>query len=194
MEYRPDEKTWVSYLYGELDEQERTKVELYLKTHPEEREQLRTFDETRSIFGKLEDKEVIVPPVFFDSQPTYSKFWSWNILKFPIGMAASFALLLLLGTALGTQVDYSNGQLQIRFSSANNSGEETTQDPGYLTKEDFQQMISESLDSNNKVLESTWLETKDELNKVIQVSMNQNSQRVDELVSVARTASGTGRR
>lgn len=186
MEYKPDERILVGYLYGELDEADRKKVDQYLSNHPEEQERLKELADARSVLTSLADKEVIVPPVFFD-EPRTSVFWEWANFKLPIGIAASFFVILLIGKLLGTEINYSQGELNVRFSSPT----ETTSSAGnlYLTKADLNELISESLDSNNKVLETTWSETREELNEIIRESVGQDSEQIEKLVRIASTAS-----
>ena len=48
MNYKPDKNTLIDFLYGELEEGERLKVEAYLDQHPEAKQELDGLD-----FGDL---------------------------------------------------------------------------------------------------------------------------------------------
>ena len=63
MNYKPDEKDLMAYLYDELQGQEKEKVERYLLENTEAREELEKFHKLRTMMSSVEDKEVIAPPI-----------------------------------------------------------------------------------------------------------------------------------
>ncbi|MBI3481619.1 MAG: hypothetical protein HY015_01330, partial [Bacteroidetes bacterium] len=88
MNYKPDESALMAYLYGELNDKEKAKLENYFQQHPEELTRLRTLGEVRDIMAHAQDKEVIAPPVFVDDVGTRS-LWQSSYFKVSLGIAAS---------------------------------------------------------------------------------------------------------
>ena len=64
MSYRPDEKDWMAYLYGELEGGDREKFDDYISRHPEARLELERYQNLRGALSGVDDKEVIAPPLF----------------------------------------------------------------------------------------------------------------------------------
>jgi hypothetical protein len=151
MSYKPDETVIVSYLYGELDSAEMDKVNQYFLNHPEELKKYNSLQETQAIISKLEDKEVIAPPIFMDDQIRTKPFWDSIYFKTVISIAASFFLLLLAGKFLGTEINASNGELRISFGRKAELPKEVAQLP-ILTPAEVQAMINHSLEKNNEVI------------------------------------------
>src|SRR5580704_2860955 len=97
MSYKPDESILISYLYGELDGQEKEKLLMYFQEHPEELKRLQGKANVRKIMGALNDKEVIAPPIFTEDHSRDVYFWRSAYFKTVLSIAASFLLLLLAG-------------------------------------------------------------------------------------------------
>ena len=68
MNYKPDEKDWMAYLYGELEGAEKERLDKYMLENEEARQELEKFQGLRNILSAAEDKEVIAPPVFIESR------------------------------------------------------------------------------------------------------------------------------
>lgn len=64
MNYKPDEKDWMAYLYGELEGPEKEKIDQYLLVNAEARAEFDKFRRLRKMMATVEDKEVIAPPIF----------------------------------------------------------------------------------------------------------------------------------
>lgn len=54
MSYKPDEAVLMAYLYGELGEDEKRKVETYLLNHPDEQASIRQFQSLRQVMSAQE--------------------------------------------------------------------------------------------------------------------------------------------
>ncbi|GHM99106.1 hypothetical protein WSM22_05960 [Cytophagales bacterium WSM2-2] len=183
MSYRPDESTLIAYLYGEISDKEKEKLEIYFQQHPDELAKLRGLDEVRSIMEHAQDKEVIAPPVFVDETNT-RPMWQSSYFKISFGIAASLLFLLVAGKLLGPEISYSNGELRISF------GERKVEQPvapaNSLTEEKVKELISASLASNNESQKS--LRDEDQ-RKLLQSITVMNSKKMDALTETASLAS-----
>jgi len=145
MSYKVDESTLMAYLYGELSAEEHTKVEEYLYQHEEARKELEELKEARFLMGKLSDREIDVPKFTFDQPEKVvalggsAHHW-W---KYPLGIAASIALILCIGYLTSFQVTTDKNGTNIAF------GDRETQEETF-TKDQVQTMINQALAENNK--------------------------------------------
>ena len=101
MNYKPDEGTLISYLYGELDAAEETNELEYLNQHPVELEKYRAMAAVRNALKNVRDKEVIAPPVFTETPSRQLHFWQAAYFKTWMGIAASFVLILVAARLIG---------------------------------------------------------------------------------------------
>lgn len=147
MSYKVNESMLMAYLYGELSEEEREKVEAYLSEHEEARTTLEALRETQSILGKVKDREVDVPSFVFDetdkvvvSTTTLSMFWQRSL-----AIAASLALLILIGYVTRMNVSIGNQGMQLSFGDA----------PSQPTvdQEQLQEMIRQAVAEKNQSLD-----------------------------------------
>lgn len=148
MSYKPDESTWISYLYGELSEAERKQAEDYLKNSESARKELDELKEAHAILGKLKDREVDVPTFSFSSASNVivakgatggHGFW-----KYSLGLAASLALLLVVGYLTTFKASYQDGYLQLSFG---NIPTEVQQETGF-SEDQVKSLITEALNEN----------------------------------------------
>lgn len=185
---KPDESTLISYLYGELDAKEMQKVSDYLERNPELMQQLAQLQATRHALTRVEDKEVIAPPIFAEESNHAPRFWQSGYFKTVTSIAATFLLLLVAARLLGPEISYSEGELRISFRDAleNKSLKET---PSPLSPLEVQNMIDVSLNKNNTVLSATWNNHNDEIQASLKRNLAYNSAKIDELMKVASQAS-----
>lgn len=185
---KPDESTLISYLYGELDAKEMQKVSDYLERNPELMQQLAQLQATRHALTRVEDKEVIAPPIFAEESNHAPRFWQSGYFKTVTSIAATFLLLLVAARLLGPEISYSEGELRISFRDAleNKSLKET---PSPLSPLEVQNMIDVSLNKNNTVLSATWNNHNDEIQASLKRNLVYNSAKIDELMKVASQAS-----
>ena len=59
MSFKPDEITLMAYAYGELEGEEKEKVEEYLSTHEDARAEVENLHTLSKMMGSVKDKEVI---------------------------------------------------------------------------------------------------------------------------------------
>lgn len=185
---KPDESTLISYLYGELDAKEMQTVSDYLERNPELMQQLAQLQATRHALTRVEDKEVIAPPIFAEESNHAPRFWQSGYFKTVTSIAAIFLLLLVAARLLGPEISYSEGELRISFRDAleNKSLKET---PSPLSPLEVQNMIDVSLNKNNTVLSATWNNHNDEIQASLKRNLAYNSAKIDELMKVASQAS-----
>src|SRR5687768_18466376 len=101
MSYKPDEKDWMAYLYGELGEDEKRKFDLYLLQNPEARLELDKFMNLRGLLSSVEEKEVIAPPIVIGDHHgkagARQHFWNTPFFRAVTTVAASLLLVILVG-------------------------------------------------------------------------------------------------
>lgn len=186
MNYKPDEKDWMAYLYGELQADDKEKFEQYLLENKDARKELEKFTTLRQTLSSLDDKEVIAPPIVIgDGRQRFI----WNIPYFRtiISIAASLLLLLVAGRITGTKVTLNNNEFILSFGESREASSATA-DPG-LSAQQVQQMINSSLQNNNSTFEASWKENEERLTASIRKNLAANSVRIDQLVRQASTAS-----
>ncbi len=186
MNYKPDEGMLMAYLYGELDAAETEKVQLYLQQHPEELKELQKLGDVRSAISHIQDKEVIAPPIFM-GEANVRPLWQSNYFKTVMSIAASLLFLMIAGKFLGTEINYSGGELKISFGGKREPVKEMAQSS--LTEEKVKEMIQSSLVSNNEVITSSWTEDQKRLSQSIRQNLDQNSKRIDALMKGASDTS-----
>jgi hypothetical protein len=186
MNYKPDEGALISYLYGELDAKESEKVKNYLEAHPEMKAQILQLMDVREMMGKVEDKEVIAPPIFMDDSPHKPSIWFNGYLKTAMSIAASLLLLLVAAKLLDTEITYSQSELKISFGV---KAEQPVQQIQTLSSEQVQQMINSSLVKNNEVIAAEFTDNQKKLNQAIRNNLDLSSKKIDGLMKSASLAS-----
>jgi hypothetical protein len=147
MSYKPDESTLAAYLYGDLSKDEYAQVTTYLAEHPEVNKELDEIKSLRKMMGEFQDKEVSEPSFVFENPsvvviPTHP-FLS-GFMKLTIGMAASIALLLLMGYFTEINLSFEDKGMQLSFGEV-----QEAQNPN-LTEENIKAWMQESLAVNNE--------------------------------------------
>lgn len=170
---KPDEATLIAYHYGELEGEERERVEAWLTENPEEQRRLAEWKDTRAIFGRLRDKEVIAPPIVVgDNQRS---FWREGYVRMSLGIAASLLVVLVAARLLGLNVAYSSGEMRVGFGAPSSAGPSLSQDQ-------VAQMIQASLEQNNATMRAAWTEDRKDLEDNIRKNVLTNSEKIDQLV------------
>lgn len=196
MSYKPDEKDWMAYLYGEMEEEEKKKFDEYIFKDPEARIELEKYQNLRQMLSRAEDKEVIAPPIFIGDDHSSSHggrkqyFWNTPYFRTIVTIAASLLILILAGKFTGTTLSVSGQEFRLTF------GERRAEEPdrtntatAALTHDEVQQMINASLERNNKVVQTSLEETQKKLDASIRRNLAQNSGKIDQLVREASSAS-----
>ncbi len=184
MNYKPDEATMMSYLYGELEPAEQKKVEEYLQQNPDEKKRIEEWSFTRSVFAGLEDKEVIAPPII--TTDNTRPFWKENYFRMPLGIAASLMLFLVVAKLIGLSLTYSPGEFKVAFGEKVEKVE-SVQIPT-LTEQQVGEMIRTSLAMNNETIKESWAADRKDFQKAIQGNLNKNSNKIDKLMQTASAA------
>ncbi|HET9054697.1 MAG TPA: hypothetical protein VFM90_11015 [Cyclobacteriaceae bacterium] len=186
MSYKPDESALMAYLYGELQGEEKRNVEKYLNENPEAMASLQEMMDVRKILSVVEDKEVIAPPIVMeDSRQRY--FWNAPYFKTVIGIAASIMLLLVAGKILDVRITVTDNVAQVSFGEPVVKTVDPVQ-PG-LTAQQVQDMINNSVQSNNEVVQAGWSESQKKIDASIRKNMTLNSDKLQALVKEASKAS-----
>jgi len=169
-----------------LDAKESEKVKNYLETHPEMKAQILQLMDVREMLGKVEDKEVIAPPIFMDDSPHKQSIWFNGYLKTAMSIAASLLLLLVAAKLLDTEITYSQSELKISFGV---KAEQPVQQIQTLSSEQVQQMINSSLVKNNEVIAAEFTDNQKKLNQAIRNNLDLSSKKIDGLMKSASLAS-----
>ncbi len=189
MSFKPDEKDWMAYLYGELEGIEKERIERYLEEHPEAREHLAKLNNLRALLSQAEDKEVIAPPIVIDSG---SRRFLWNIpyVRTIISIAASLLVVILVGKATDARVSFDNNEFRLSFGEPKTepATPKTDVEPR-LTAGDVQEMINASLAENNSNVEATIKRSQANLTASIRRNLDDNSGKIDALMRQVVTAS-----
>jgi len=171
MSYKPDESLLMAYLYGELQGEEKRKVEQYLAEHPETKKEIESLSFVREALSKVADKEVIVPPIVMEDTRT-RYFWNSSFGRTMIGIAASITFVILVGKWTGLNINYENKALTIDFSGAKETpANNGAMNQASLSPLDVQEMINNSLAKNNEAVQAGWLDTQQELNESIRKNL-----------------------
>jgi hypothetical protein len=190
MSYKPDEKAWMSYLYGESDGEEKEEIEQYLLENADARIEFEKFQTLRRMMSSVEDKEVIAPPIFVGEEK--QRFmWNAPYFKTVISIAASLLIIIVAGKLTGTQMSFSNNEFKLSFGELKkqSSVQEVQAPVSTLTAEQVQKMISASLSNNNIAMEASLRESQEKLDASIKKNLAANSGKIDVLVKQASNAS-----
>jgi len=171
MSYKPDESILISWLYGELDEVEKAKVEKYFQENPDELKKMQQLGGVKDIMSNVRDKEVIAPPLFMDDDVKVVPIWKTSSFRTIATIAASFLLIIVVGKVLGTEIRYNSGSVVISFGKP-------VPAEGGLTAMQVQQMIDESNSRNKEALDIA-----------IEQSLANNTAKINDLVRQASNAS-----
>jgi hypothetical protein len=187
MSYKPDEKEWMAYLYGELEGEDKERFEQYLLSNQEARQELEKYRSLRSMLGAVEDKEVIAPPIVLgDSNRRF--IWDAPYFKTIVSIAASLLIVIVAGKLTGTRVSMTGNEFRLSFGEPAKRVEEKNSDQ-LLTAQQVQEMIDASVQNNNHAIEAEWEDNQKKLTASIRQNLAQNSSKVDELVRQASAAS-----
>ena len=119
MNYKPDKNTLIDFLYGELEEGERLKVEAYLDQHPEAKQELDGLDFGRSLMQHIKDKKVIPPAIFIEEKNSVSisnqRIFNPGLQRFLIRSAAVFLLIFTFVYLTNARISFKNQELKIGF-------------------------------------------------------------------------------
>jgi hypothetical protein len=188
MSYKPDEKTMIDYLYGELEGQEKAKVEEYFRLNPEARLQFEKLAGVKSMLREVKDKEVIAPPIVL-GEANQRRLWDIPYLKTVMSIAASLVLVILAARVSGARVSISENEFRLSFGEVPAAPMTEPVSQPSLTAVQVQQMIRQSLDENNSILNTNWKESQKALEASIRTNLVTNSGKMDDVIKKASSAS-----
>jgi hypothetical protein len=189
MNYKPDEKDWMAYLYGEAEGAEKEKIDQYLLENAEARKEFEKFQGLRKMMSSVEDKEVIAPPIIIEG--SRQRFlWNTPSIRMIVSIAASLLLIILVGKATGTRVSLNGNEFKLSFGEPVEVTKPAVEEnlPSPLSEEEVQRMINKSLTANNSEIEQSWEESQKKLNASIRQNLAVNSEKVDEVMKSASVA------
>ncbi|MCU0357282.1 MAG: hypothetical protein MUE95_06860 [Cyclobacteriaceae bacterium] len=166
MNHKPDEALLIAYLYGELQGDEKTAVEQYLREHPDVYQRLQEMNFVRESLQRIADKEVIAPPIVLEENRSVT-FWNTGYMRMITGIAASLALLMLVARFTGLTIQAGNGTMTIGFASSFTVPDTKQKAAAALTSEEVQQMINQSMAQNNALLQVNWQDSQQQLDASI---------------------------
>ncbi len=183
MSYKPDEATLISYLYGELEGEERKMVEDYLEKNPGEKKRIGEWNFAKEALGRLDDKEVIAPPIILGEGTGKVAFWRENYFRMPLGIAASLIFVIIVAKVLGLSVGYSNDELRIGFGTPKVEAGAVT-----LTEDRVNAMIDASLSNNNQALQASWTAERKLMEQSVKQNLSASSGKINQLMKKASVA------
>ncbi len=166
MNHKPDEALLIAYLYGEVQGDEKTAVEQYLREHPDVYQRLQEMNFVRESLQRIADKEVIAPPIVLEENRSVT-FWNTGYMRMITGIAASLALLMLVARFTGLTIQAGNGTMTIGFASSFAVPDTKQKAAAALTSEEVQQMINQSMAQNNALLQVNWQDSQQQLDASI---------------------------
>lgn len=194
MSYKPDEKDWMAYLYGELEDADRIKFDQYILQHPDAKDELERFQHIRKLLSHVDDKEVIAPPVFIDEGPSAPArrplyFWNSHAFKVISAIAASVILALWMGSLSGARLKVSNHEFHLVFGEGPVKDQPVVPMEKALSARQVQEMINASLDKNNTVVQANLEATQKDMEVSLRKNLATNSGQIHQLIREASTAS-----
>lgn len=190
MSYKPTEFELMSYLYGELEGEEKERVARYLAENPAARQSLESMGQIRGMLGAVEDQEVLAPPIFVgESRRRF--LWDAPYFKTIVSIAASVIIIMLVGIFSGMQLSFKDHEFRLSFGGPVVPAvvETPAVVPAGITAQQVQAMIDASMANNNTALEASLQQTERDLEVSIRKSLAANSGKVDQLVRRASLAS-----
>ena len=189
MKYRPDEATLISWMYGDLDEADRIKVDEWLAENPAELEKLRAMQSARDVMSRAVDKEVLAPPLIMGDSARVVSIWRSTWFRAAASIAASFLLILVAGRLMGPDIRMSNGELRISFGKTQPAEVQTPQQ-AILTANDVREMIDASVKTTEARLDERLTTTQAQLNESVRKALQSPGQsQLDTIVSRMSRAS-----
>lgn len=189
MSYKPNEAAWMAYLYGEMEGEERERMELYLAENANARLELENMKAMQHLLRMVEDKEVIAPPIVVDHHKTRS-LWDFPYAKTIISIAASLLIIMVVGRLTNTTVSSDDSGIRISFGTQVTTPPDATTPT--LTQAEVQQMINASLSESNNTWQQSLAENRQKIDESIRKNLaanTRNSERVDALVQQVASAS-----
>jgi anti-sigma factor RsiW len=136
MKNKPDPAQFISYLYGELQGEEKRQFEARLAASPELAEELREAGQLLGGLQSLPDVEAPPPPVFLAppvaappaaTRPAPERSPFSRLAQAVLAVAAGLSLLLVAGALTGTYITLNGSGLAVRFGAQGPPAPETAE-------------------------------------------------------------------
>jgi len=191
MSFKPDEKDWMAYLYGELEGREKALFEEYLQQDEEARLKLMKFRQVQEALTMVEDKEVIAPPIVIGDQGK-SSLWQIPYWRTIASIAASLLVVILAARFSGLQMQFRDQEFRMSFGEVQTppklEAEKPAQVDNGLQEHQVREMIDLALTSHSQSLEQHLRKSQEKFDVSIQRNLAANSQKIDQLMREAATA------
>ncbi len=151
MNYKPDKATLTSFIYGELSKEEQEKVKTYLADHPELKKEVEEIRSLQKFMGGFQDKEVVEPLFVLDDTPRIIVSGNRKLdgfVKGTLAIAASIAVLILVGYFTSFSISTSAGGFHVSFGSFSPQEQPTAE----LNEESIKSWMQETLEASNENL------------------------------------------
>jgi len=152
-------KELINYLYDEMSTEERQQFEIAMDNNPELKREFEELKAIRKGLARIQDKEVMEP--FFlwgknNSSSWTNAFRGRSLLMFRpfIAIAASLALILLVGYLTNFTITFRDQSLFIGFQKKDKNAEATT-----FTKEEVAALVNKEIAKNNAYIFTKLSET-----------------------------------
>lgn len=173
----------VSYLYEELDQQEKEKMEAYLKEHPEVRQEIEQMRSIRQLLGKLKDKEVSAPLLVQQTQAGARFFWQLPFLRYAASISLLLIALMLVGKLTGGSVSISGSELRISFWEEKSG--QVLSGGAALNSNPQGEIAGFSPALYEKQLNEQWFSLQRQWENSLETKLNTHGQRLDQTVKKA---------
>jgi hypothetical protein len=174
----------MAYLYGELGAEERSEVEKHFQENPHELKQFQELLFVKDALGKIADKEVIAPPIFMDDEKPVISLWRSGFVRYAVGIAAAFFIVMVGARLLDVQMKYSGNEFTLSFGEI-----KKVQDGQGLSPEQVQGMINASLNKNNDFVQASWSESQSKMDDALEQNAYLTSQKINEISKASVSAS-----
>lgn len=160
MKFKPDENMMVAYLYGELNPDEREKVEDFLQKNPDSRQEYERLLSLRKLLGQLPDQEVPNPMIVSRAKEEYGNHLIGPFIRKLMAVAAVFLVLMVAGKLTDTTFSWNNSSIYLGFG-------------GNDLLDDNSSPTSANVDEVNQMISSAFTRFKaNELDSISQESVN----------------------
>ena len=176
MKLNMNEETLMTYLYGESNADERAEVEKYFMENPNELNKYKELLFVKDTLGKIADKEVIAPPLIMSDETPSISLWKSGFIRYSIGIAAAFVIVMFGAKLLGVQMNYSGNQFTLSFGEP--VVKETTSG---VSPMEVQDMINSALHKNNEVVQASWEQSQNKMQAELTNNSMLTTQKINQI-------------
>jgi len=156
-------KDLINYLYDEMSTEERQQFEIAMENNPELKREFEELKEMRKGLAQIHDKEVMEPFFLWGKNGAASwasMFKKRSLLMFRpfIAVAASLALVLLVGYLTNFTITYQDQSLFIGFNKAKVDNQTVA-----YTQDEIASLVNQEIAKNNAYIFSKLTETENNI-------------------------------